>query len=71
MSEISLYVENIKKIYPKGTKISLIHMDDVQAPPKGTTGTVVHVDDIGTVHMEWENGSTLGLIPALDQFVVL
>ena len=57
--------------YPEGTKIKLIYMNDTQAPPSGSEGTVTHVDDMGTIHMKWENGSTLGLIPDVDQFEMI
>lgn len=32
----------------------------------GATGTVENVDDAGTVHVRWDDGSTLGLIPGED-----
>lgn len=55
-------VTYLRKAYPPGTKIQLIMMDDAQAPPSGTIGTVTCVDDIGTIHMKWNNGSSLGLV---------
>ncbi len=65
-------VERIKKAYPAGTRIELIQaMDDVQGVEKATKGTVVGVDDIGTIHMKWDNGRGLGLIPGEDNFKVL
>ena len=61
-----------KEKYPKGTRIELIAMEDPYAPIEpGTKGTVVHVDDMGTVHMQWDNGRTLGLIPGEDSFRVI
>jgi hypothetical protein len=52
-----------------GQRVELISMDDAHAPvPAGTLGTVSHVDDAGTLHMAWDNGRTLGLIPGLDEF---
>ncbi len=36
-------------------------MDDVQAPPVGTHGTVTGVDDLGTIMVDWDNGSKLGI----------
>lgn len=54
-------IDNIKKMYPKGTRVELIDMDDKQAPPVGTKGTVISVDDIGTIHVQWDNGSSLGI----------
>lgn len=61
-------VEKIKRQYPIGTKLRLISMADEQAPPKGTIGEVSHIDDIGTIHMKWNNGSSLGLIVGKDKF---
>ena len=65
-------VEKIKEQYPVGTRIELIHMDDPYSPIKpGTQGTVDSVDDVGTLHMQWDNGRTLGIVPGEDQFKVI
>lgn len=32
-------VDEIKRQFPKGTRVELLHMDDMQAPPIGTKGT--------------------------------
>lgn len=61
-------VQMYKESYPKGTRLELIYMEDSQAVPSGTKGTVVCVDDMGTIHMKWDNGRTLGLIPESDSF---
>ena len=53
--------------YPKGTKIELLEMDDVQAPPIGTVGTVYGVDDLGSLLVRWENGSSLSVIDGVDR----
>jgi len=34
----------------------------------GTVGKVTHIDDAGSIHMRWENGSSLALIPEIDSF---
>ncbi len=34
----------------------------------GTVGVVTHIDDAGSIHMLWENGSSLALIPEIDSF---
>ena len=60
-------IEVLKLQYPKGCTVELVHMDDEQAPPKGTKGVVIQVDDIGTMHVAWETGSTLGIIPSVDE----
>lgn len=60
-----------KHFYPVGTQIRLLEMADKQAPPCGTLGTVMKIDDIGTVFVQWENGSSLGLVPEEDRFEVV
>ena len=65
---VNLYKEK----YPKGTRIELISMNDPFAPvASGTKGTVICVDDMGTIHMRWDNGRSLGLIPGEDAFKVI
>jgi len=34
----------------------------------GDRGTVYRVDDAGTVHVRWDNGSGLGLVPGEDSW---
>ena len=64
--------DRYKKMYPVGTRIRLIHMDDPYSPvPDGMTGTVTYIDDIGTLHMKWDNGRTLGICPDADSFTVI
>ena len=66
------HIEGIKRKYPTGTRIQLLTtMNDTQGVEEGTKGTVTHVDDIGTIHMRWDNGRGLGLIPGEDNFKVL
>lgn len=59
-------VDFLRKKFPCGTRIELIEMDDKQAPPPGTKGTVLGVDDVGTIHIHWDNGSSLGAIYGVD-----
>lgn len=61
-------VDFLRKMYPVGCKVELHFMDDPQAPPSGTKGTVMFVDDIGQIHVKWETGSSLALIPSVDSF---
>lgn len=56
----------LKNEYPRGARVSLVRMDDGRAPAVGTKGTVMFVDDIGTVHVLWDNGSTLGAVYGED-----
>jgi hypothetical protein len=58
-----------KKKYPKDTRVELINMNNDPRPIQpGQKGTVIHVDDSGTVHVKWDNGRMLGLIPETDFF---
>ena len=60
--------EDIRQIYPAGTRIVLLSMDDPQAVPVGTRGTVKNIDDMAHIDMEWDNGRTLSLVPLVDGF---
>lgn len=58
-----------KEMYPKGTRVVLEHMDDpYPTVPPGTRGTVQNVDSIGQIHVHWDNGSGLALVPQVDSF---
>lgn len=62
-------VNDIKEKYPEGTRIVLDYMGEDPHPIEpGTRGTVRHVDDIGTVHVDFDNGRRLGLVPGEDSF---
>ena len=64
-------IERLRKHYPAGTVVELISMEDAQAPPAGTLGTVWGVDDAGSILCRWQNGSSLSLIPEVDDFRVV
>ena len=66
MTEKSLI--KLRNMYPCGTRVRLLKMDDDQAPPYGTLGTIRNVDDMGTIHVSWDTGSSLGLIYGVDRF---
>lgn len=55
-------VEHLREVYPAGTEVVLVKMEDTNAPPAGTKGKVILVDDIATIHVAWENGSKLGVV---------
>lgn len=62
-------VERVRKMYPKGCRVELIFMD---ADPysrlsPGDRGTVKLVDDTGTVFVNWDCGSSLGIVYGVDQ----
>ena len=72
MSIFSEWREQAKRsreLYPPGTRIELLSMDDPFAPiSPGTRGTVRMVDDAGQLHMQWDNGRTLAVVPGEDSF---
>ena len=62
--------EELKKLreeYPVGCTVELLEMNDVQAPPIHTKGVVRQVDDIGTIFVNWETGSGLGVAYGEDR----
>ena len=62
-------VNLLKKQYPAGCRVELHRMEDPWSPvPPGTKGTVLCVDDAGQLHMQWDNGRTLALVPGADSF---
>ncbi len=59
-------IEALRRDYPCGCRVELLRMDDVQAPPVGTKGSVIAVDDLGTIHVAWSTGSSLGIALGQD-----
>jgi len=66
-----LQLERLRRQYPTGARVELIHMNDCQSPPVGTCGTILGIDAIGDVLVRWDNGSMLSLIPDVDECRVL
>ena len=61
-------VEQARKMYPKGTRVELIQMDDPYSYLKpGDRGTVRSVDDAATVFVDWDSGSGLGIVYGVDR----
>ena len=60
--------ELLQTIFTEGTIVELDFMSDAQAPPSGTRGEVILVDSLGQIHVKWDNGSSLALIPKVDRF---
>ncbi len=54
-----------------GMRVKLIYMEDSQAPAPGTEGTVQFIDDMGTIHVAWDTGCSLGLVPGVDEWKIL
>ena len=61
-------VEWLRKQYPKGTRVELVSMNDpynTRLKP-GDRGSVTTVDSIGTIHVDWDCGSGLGVVYGED-----
>lgn len=61
-------VEWVRKTYPIGCRVELVSMgDDPYSRLKsGDQGTVRFVDDTGTVFVNWDCGSGLGVVYGID-----
>ncbi len=59
-------------IYLTGKRIKLISMNNDPHPvPSNTEGTIRHVDGIGQIHVNWDNGGTLAVVPEIDEYEIL
>lgn len=53
----------------RGDRVELVHTSDGYTKLRpGALGTVSLVDSLGTVHVDWDDGSKLGLIPGEDSW---
>ncbi len=56
----------------EGKRIRLTEdMDDPQPIRKNEEGTIKFTDGIGQIHVKWDNGRSLAVIPNVDKFVIL
>lgn len=61
-------LKQLKEYYTPGTRVMLIRMSDPYTNLRqGDQGTVTMVDDIGTIHVSWDCGSTLGVVFGEDE----
>lgn len=53
-----------------GKRIRLVSTSDpyTRLSP-GDEGVITFIDDLGTTHVKWDNGSSLGLVPREDYWV--
>jgi len=55
----------------EGMRIKLISMvDDPNPIPSGTEGTITLIDGANIIHVNWDNGRRLGVIPGVDEYVL-
>ena len=61
-------LKQLKEYYKPGTRVMLIRMNDPYTNLReGDLGTVTMIDDIGTIHVSWDCGSTLGVVFGEDE----
>ena len=55
-----------------GKRIRLIKMDDEYTDlTENSLGTIKGVDDMGHILVRWDNGSSLSIIPEVDEFEII
>ena len=66
-------LDKLRKEYPAGARVELICMDDPYNKKlhPGSKGTVRFVDDMGTIHVRWDCGSSLGVVYGEDSCRVI
>ena len=58
----------LREKYPPGCRVELVKMDDpYREMPPGMQGVVTGVDDSGSIHVDWQNGSSLAVIFREDE----
>ena len=64
---------DLRSRYPRDCRVKLIRMNDPYSRDlrPGMLGTVTHVDDIGTIHVAWDCGSSLGVVYGEDSCAVV
>ena len=61
-------IEHLRQMYPKGTRVELVYMNDPYTKLQpGDRGTVTMVDSLGTVFVDWDCGSGLGVAYGEDR----
>ncbi len=61
-------LEALRAEYPPGCRVELVKMDDpYREMPPGMQGVVTGVDDSGSIHVDWQNGSSLAVIFREDE----
>ena len=75
MIDIGMNVEELKTLdvdeIKIGTTLELVEMQGEKQMPKGLRGVVTHIDDAAQIHVRWQNGSSLAIIPEIDKFMVV
>ena len=67
-----LFIEKLGyDVLNRKLEVVLKDMDDKYPILAGTIGTIDYIDSEGQLHMIWENGRTLALVPEIDEFEIV
>jgi len=56
----------------KGKRVRLIKMlDEYTKLKEGDEGTIKFTDDMQQIHVQWDNGEHLALLPDVDEYEIL
>jgi hypothetical protein len=63
--------KNLDPRAKKGLRIKLVKMaDDPRPVEDDMEGTIHHIDGMGTIHVTWDNGRNLGVVPGEDDYIL-
>ena len=66
------WIKFMREQYPVGSRIRLTELNDPYSKLQpGSEGTLMYIDTNGTFHVNWDSGSTLGLVIGEDRFTAL
>jgi len=55
-----------------GDRVELVQSTDTWTRLRaGAQGVVTLIDDLGTIHVTWDDGHQLGLVPNIDHWRIL
>jgi len=66
-------LHTLRTSYPQGTRIRLTR--DLEDPfallKRGEKATVQGIDDFGDIHVQWDSGGSLAILPDIDSFEII
>lgn len=66
-------IRDVHPLHPDnvpGDRVKLVSTTDQFTKVRpGTVGTVVFIDSLETVHVRWDSGEVLGLVPGTDRWI--
>lgn len=56
--------------FTEGDRVRLVRCDDLWTTLEpGTLGTVIYIDGTGTIHVRWDGGHLLGMVPEAGDII--